>query len=212
MTERARGRLVAVEGIDGSGKSTLARALVAALQHEGLMARIHSEPSKGPLGRRAREEVTHDPLGAALLFTLDRLSERAALERLLGLVDVVIADRTYYSTLAYQGSLLAAPVRKALRDLEESVARVPDLVLWLDGPVEVALARLGSRAGGPDRIEQEALQLRVRQGYRQLARPSSSRFVRLDFRRPLSDLVSRSVAVLHARCPELFSSEFHGSP
>ncbi len=100
------GVLVAIEGIDGVGKSTLQRALAARLRREGFVVGLWHEPTDARLGHRAQLAGTSDPWTAAMFFTLDRALARPRLERLITRSDVVLADRSFYSTLAYQGSAL----------------------------------------------------------------------------------------------------------
>ena len=198
-----RGRLVAVEGIDGSGKSTLARRLSARLRERGWPVTLVSEPSHGRLAGLARAEAPSDPWAAAMLFTLDRIPLQDRVRKLLGAPGLVLSDRTFYSTLAYQGALFPPQARVTLRRLEEAVAVPPDLVLWLDGPVELSLRRLGQRPGGADGIEKEHFQQKVRREYRRLARENPRTFVRLGFERPLGALLAESVSLLESRWPEL---------
>ncbi|HEY6238634.1 MAG TPA: AAA family ATPase, partial [Thermoplasmata archaeon] len=102
MTHRpTRGALVALEGVDGAGKSTLQRALARRLRANGWRVALWREPVRPSLGRRAQALGPTDPLGAAVGFTLDRMLGRAELERRLDHHDVVLCDRSYFSTIAY---------------------------------------------------------------------------------------------------------------
>jgi dTMP kinase len=188
MNRRPRGWLLAVEGIDGSGKSTLAKSIAAALNRKGIGTALVFEPTKNSFGRLAREAATENPVAAALLFTLDRLSARKRLDTLLATRTVVITDRSFYSTMAYQGSMLSPELKKHLIAVEKEVAIVPDLVFWLDGPLEVALRRLKYRKGGPDAIERRNTLKKVAEEYQRLARVEGKRFVRLSFSDPPDEL------------------------
>lgn len=166
---RKRGRLIVLEGIDGSGKSTLADALARRWRSAGRpVARWH-EPSDPELGARAAKVGRSNPWAAALIFTLDRAVTRPQLEHLLGRSDV-IADRSFYSTLAYQGSLLAPPARRRLETLQRRVAVAPDVVLLLDLKPETALERVGHRGKARSEFERLATLRRVARAYRGFAR------------------------------------------
>jgi thymidylate kinase len=139
-----RRRLVALEGIDGVGKSTLQRAVATRLRRGGWKVALWREPTRASLGRTAQALGPTDPIGAAIHFTLDRLLSRPRLERLLDRSDVVLSDRSFHSTLAYQGSTLSRSGFQRLARLQLAVAHPPDRVLWLDLPVEEALRRVGT--------------------------------------------------------------------
>jgi dTMP kinase len=113
-----------------------------------------------------------------MYFTLDRALARPAVERELERGHVLIQDRSYYSTLAYQADRLEPRERSALRRLQREVSVEPDRVLWLDVPVETALARVHRRGAPLAPLERRANLERVRRAYVRLARPP--RWVRLD--------------------------------
>ncbi len=110
-----RGRFISFEGGEASGKSLQAQRLAAALRARGLDVVLVREPGGTPAGERIREillhtrEVALSPEAQALLFTAARAQLvreviRPALER----GAVVVADRYFDSTIAYQGSGLGA--------------------------------------------------------------------------------------------------------
>src|SRR5215510_4380033 len=104
------GRLIVLEGIDGAGTTTQAGKLVEALRREGRDAHLTREPSDGPIGRLLREILSgkHAPVDAttmALLFAADRADHlQREVEPALKRGAVVVSDRWYHSSLAYQGS------------------------------------------------------------------------------------------------------------
>ncbi|RFC42837.1 MAG: dTMP kinase [Verrucomicrobia bacterium] len=168
-----RGFLVVVEGVDGAGKSTVLRHLAAHCKDRGRLVISSREPTDGPHGRRLRETAVHGrlPLEAELeLFMLDR---RAHVAELItpGLQRdaVVLLDRYYFSTAAYQGARGADP--EAVLQMNEEFAPVPDLVLLLDCAPSLSLERILTRGGGVDAFEKmEALEA-VRNIFLSLNRP-----------------------------------------
>src|SRR5580693_596140 len=101
----ARGRLIALEGIDGCGKSTQARALA-----DVLAARLTFEPGATPAGSRlpqillAPEAAPPPPRTEALLMAADRAEHVARIvEPALAAGEWVVSDRYAGSTIAYQG-------------------------------------------------------------------------------------------------------------
>ena len=167
------GFLVVVEGVDGAGKSTVLRHLAAYCEAKGYAAVSSREPTDGPHGRRLRESAVQGrlPLEAELeLFVLDRRAHVAAviapgLERHA----VVLLDRYYFSTAAYQGARGADP--EAVLRMNEEFAPQPDLVLLLDCEPALSLERIRARGGGADAFERlEALEA-VRKIFLSLDRP-----------------------------------------
>jgi dTMP kinase len=191
-----KGRLVVLEGIDGSGKSTLADALAQRWSSRGRpVARWH-EPTDPALGTRAAELGTSDPWAAAMLFTLDRALARPTLEALLRRSDVV-ADRSFYSTLAYQGSVLPPPARRHLVALERAIAVAPDVVGLLDLDPATALSRVGRRGSKRSRFERIATLRRVARAYLGYARAGG--WPVFDARRSPAELLELADAALSAR-------------
>jgi dTMP kinase len=171
MSRRAApGRLLALEGVDGSGKSTLQRGLAARLRRQGLRVGAWREPVDPVRGRRAQALGPDDPLGAAAEFTMDRLLGRSKLEALLRRTDLVITDRSFYSTLAYQGSALPPSTRRALAHLQRTAAIEPDRVVYLELPVRLALERVGGRGSVRAPLERARILRRVGRAYRGMAR------------------------------------------
>jgi dTMP kinase len=164
----ARGRLIALEGIDGCGKSTQAAALAAALG-----ARLTHEPGGTPTGARLRELLlspdtpTISARTEALLMAADRAEHVArVVEPFLAKGEWVVTDRFSGSTLAYQGWGRGLDLAELSALVEWACDGVrADLSVLVDLPVEVAARRLG--AGRADRLEGlgQGFASRVREGF-----------------------------------------------
>lgn len=141
------GILVAIEGIDGAGKSTQLRALQRALLGLGLQVVVTKEPTDGVYGRRIRATAATGrlpPDKELALFLADR--EEHVRELLIPSLEagaVVLVDRYYPSTVAYQGSRGLDP--RELLQRNEAFAPRPDLTVLLDLPAEVGLSRVRRR-------------------------------------------------------------------
>jgi len=196
MTRRRTGpgRLVALEGIDGVGKSTLARAIARGLRARGLSVAVRREPSDPGLGRLAQSASVTDPWAGAVYFTLDRSLALPSLERDLAAHDVVVTDRSLFSTLAYQGSALRPRERRRLAEMQRAVTRSPDAVLLLDLDPREALQRLGRRSPGRGPLERLRTLERVAAAYRGMAR--RHRWTVLDARLPREELVALALRQL----------------
>ena len=191
MTER-RGLLIVFEGIDGSGKTTQARALVRRLREEGREAVFLREPTTGRWGREIRRHAVRadslSPEEELELFVKDRRENVSrnivpALEQGC----VVVLDRYYFSTIAYQGA--KGLDRKRIRRLNESFAVPPDLVIILDVPAGAGLARIGGRRTRDELFEREDYLVRVAENFRTLKGP---RILHLDGLAP-KDEIARAV-------------------
>ena len=143
-----RGVLLALEGIDGCGKSTQAELLAAALRERGLEVVLTCEPTDSPLGQQIREYFQGpdrylSPKEELNLFMADRREHVAeVIEPALAEGKIVITDRYYYSSVAYQGALGLDPDRILAQN--EVMAVRPDLAVILTLPVAQALARLSA--------------------------------------------------------------------
>ena len=180
-----RGRLLAFEGLDGCGKSTQVAALARALEQAGHEVLATREPSDGPAGRRIRSMARSGqrvaPEEELRWFVEDRRAHVAEVIRpALASGRLVLTDRYYLSTVAYQGArgLDAAAI---LADSEAEFP-LPDLAILLEIEPEVGLARVGDRGEPLDAAfeEREFLE-RVAAHYRALDRPY---LVRVDARGP----------------------------
>jgi dTMP kinase len=107
------GWLVVVEGIDGAGKSTVLRRLADHCAARGLTPVVSGEPTRGQWGMKLRESMTAGRLSLdeeLALFIQDRAEHVATLIRpAMARGEVVLLDRYYFSTAAYQGARGANP-------------------------------------------------------------------------------------------------------
>jgi len=142
-----KGKLIVIEGIDGAGKTTLAKALYETLKKRGINCIFSYEPTSGPFGEKIKEALIKkesNPQDLRLLFLKDR---KWHVEKIiipaLEAQKWIILDRYYPSTLAYQSSQ-GLSLRELLIE-NETIAPIPDLVIYLDLPLEVAFKRIGNR-------------------------------------------------------------------
>ena len=159
------GLFIVIEGIDGTGKSTQARRLAEWFASHGREVLASREPTDGPWGRKLRESAATGRLPAAEELELFLRDRRQHVEELirpaLAAGKVVILDRYYFSTMAYQGARGFDPAE--IRRRNESFAPPPDLLLLLDLDVETALSRIGARGDAANAFEQHAALSRCRE-------------------------------------------------
>jgi dTMP kinase len=168
--------LVALEGIDGVGKSTQAKRLSGIFAEQGYDVLSLHEPSDSPWGRRLRDakRVGRRILAPAQeleLFLQDRRYDVAArINPALAARKLVLMDRYYFSTIAYQGALGIDPER--IRQLNEVFAPVPDAVCLLLVSPSQALERIRQGRGQADDVfEREDYLKRVDEVFRMLRGP-----------------------------------------
>lgn len=159
-TAPTRGSLIVFEGIDGTGKSTQIRLLAEYLQNKGYSVVSGYEPTHGTFGKKLRDSMTTgrlEPAEEIDLFLKDRRDnvENFILPHMEN-GTFVLLDRYYFSMMAYQGALGHDPL--ALRKTNEEFAPVPDLVLWLNIPVDTALERIGGRGEANEFEKSEQLE------------------------------------------------------
>ncbi|MEQ1860131.1 MAG: dTMP kinase [Chthoniobacteraceae bacterium] len=189
------GFLLVIEGIDGAGKSTLQHRLAAWCRERGRTVTTSREPTDGPHGRALRESAKNGRLAAEAeleLFLKDRREHVATLiAPALARGEVVMLDRYYFSTAAYQGARGLDPA--AIIATNERFAPIPDFVLLLDLDPTAGHARIGTRGGAPDDFEGAAYLAEVRRNFLALDRP----FIhRIDAARPADEVFRAAIALL----------------
>ncbi len=143
-----QGILIVFEGIDGSGKSTQIQILRNILSDKGLDVVVFREPSQSPWGKKIKEKAAFPdsltPEEELELFLKDRKDNvKKNLKPSLAKNKIILLDRYYFSTMAYQGAK-GLDVEK-IRQMNESFAIRPDLVFILDVDAGRALHRIQDR-------------------------------------------------------------------
>ncbi|HEY0882594.1 MAG TPA: dTMP kinase [Archangium sp.] len=156
---------IAFEGIDGSGKSTQAKKFVEWARAQGREVVSSREPTDGPWGKKIREArftARLSPQDELEAFINDRKEHvETLIKPALARGAIVVVDRYYYSTVAYQGARGLDP--QALLARNRAFAPVPDCVVLVDLDPKLALERIQSRGEGTDLFENLAALTKVRQ-------------------------------------------------
>ncbi|HPH69391.1 MAG TPA: dTMP kinase [Kofleriaceae bacterium] len=168
----SRGKLIVLEGLDGAGTTSQAKRLCEALSARGISNHLTRQPSDGPVGKLLRQMLTGNhmmPDGSkphqdmfGLLFAADRMDHiQREVEPALAAGAVVVSDRWYHSSFAYQGTDADAAWIQVLNQR----ARVPDLTLFLRVAPEVAAHRRMLAGRVQELFEDLPMQQRVAAGY-----------------------------------------------
>jgi dTMP kinase len=149
------GLFIVLEGIDGTGKSTQSGLLAEWFRSQGREVVASREPTDGPWGAKIRATALSGRLSPEEELDLFLKDRRQHVEELiapaLAAGKVVILDRYYFSTMAYQGSRGFDPAE--IRRQNEAFAPRPDLLVILDLDVDSALARIGGRGDTANEFE-----------------------------------------------------------
>jgi dTMP kinase len=197
---QTKGIFIAFEGGEGTGKSTQSQLLAKWLEQEGETVVLSREPGGTELGKDLRKILLGHETGAispraeALLYAADRAHHvysviRPGLDR----GDVVISDRYFDSSAAYQGAgrvLNPSEVARISRWATESL--YPTLTILIDVPAEIGLGRLQSR----DRLEAEPTEFheRVRQEFLQIALMDPERYLVVDGTQSVEEIHTEIIA------------------
>ncbi len=185
-TKPSQNRMIVIDGIDGSGKGVQTRRLLQAFVDAGEQAILTREPGGSPAAEDIRtllvkgEPEKWDSMAELLLMYAARRSHlRDTIWPALEAGNWVISDRYADSSRAFQGvagnlglDTVEQIHRIAVGDFE------PELVLILDIPESVALARARKRGGNEDRFERKGAdyQAKVREAFLQIAASDSRRY------------------------------------
>jgi dTMP kinase len=170
-----QGLLIVLEGIDGSGKTTQARSLLRRLRSRGFEAVFFREPTRGKWGREIKRKAARadslTPSEELDLFVEDRRENVGKnLKPALANGKIVVLDRYYFSTIAYQGAKGIDPRR--IRRLNEAFAVKPDLVIVLDVAAGEGLARISGRKTRDELFEREDYLAKVGEIFRSFRGPN----------------------------------------
>ena len=167
---------IVFEGLDGSGKSTQQQLLNAKLKSDKISTISFREPGSTMIGNQIVEILQSDqklsPFSELLLFYVSRsaiIEEK--IKPALDNHDVVICDRYFYSSIAYQGYGRGIDIN-FINQINDQVVKniIPDLIFYMDINWEEKKNRKGINV--KDRFEKEDRNFhnKVRSGYKSLAK------------------------------------------
>jgi dTMP kinase len=189
------GKLIVFEGVDGTGKSTQIRHALDWIKANGFVVESYREPGGTEVGERIRTLLLDKAISdieahaEMMLFFASRaqLAHEKIRPALKDENKIVLLDRYFYSTAAYQGPFVSGGFEAVL-----SIARTlnlpePDLVLCLDIDPEVAAKRRSEKG---DRIEAKGLdyQRKVREAYQVMAERWNVLFKVVDASRTIEEV------------------------
>jgi dTMP kinase len=192
-----RGTLIVFEGLDGCGKSTQLRRAAEWLRERGVEPVVTREPTGGRFGRRIRSmarsgEAVAPEIELEWFFEDRREHMREVVRPALARGEVVLSDRSYLSTVAYQGARGLDPAR--ILAASEAEFERPDLILLFELPAAVGLERVHARGETAEPVfENRAFLERVAQIFDSL---EVAGLVRLDATRSEAEIAGEVEAQL----------------
>ncbi len=194
-----KGKLITFEGIEGCGKSTQARLLAEYFERRGKEVFLTREPGGPQISEKIREILLSNEneemlaRTEVLLYAASR-SQHTGEWIMPAMKDgkIVISDRYYDSTLAYQGA-----ARKIDRKVIDSITRFatfdikPEITILIDIPVETGLSRIKRKDA--DRLERESIDFhrKVRRAFLELAK-EEERYIVIDGTRSI-DAINKEI-------------------
>jgi dTMP kinase len=172
--QKGRGRLIVFEGTDGTGKSTQLKLLGQDLAALGFSVIITKEPTEGPIGQKIRElyrnRHKYSREQELELFLADRREHVTHILRPgLAAGKIILCDRYFFSTAAYQG---ARGFNPDMILKQNTFAPEPDLVLLFEAPLDISLERITSGRGEtPNNFEQPDFLKKVAAIFSAISRP-----------------------------------------
>lgn len=179
-----KGVFISLEGNEGAGKSTQLPLLVDRLREWGHVVKVYREPGGTPIGEEIRHTLKHSLSNTAMTSEAELLLMNASRAQLVREVirpalargEIIVCDRFYDSTTAYQGYGRQLDLQTVENIINLAVGDTrPDLTLFLKVPQSISEERLRSRqATMPfirDRMEEadRAFFERVAHGYEAIA-------------------------------------------
>jgi len=172
-----KGFLIAIEGIDGSGKTTQAHFVQEHLQARKLPVIRTKEPTTGHWGQILRDSALTGRLSLdeeVDAFINDRKEHvEKVINPSLDAGHIVLVDRYYFSSMAYQGSRGMEPEEIMRRN--ELFAPEPDLLVVLDIDPKIGLKRIKTRGDRANHFEKTGTLRKAREIFNSIRKPYSYR-------------------------------------
>lgn len=171
------GLFVVIDGIEGVGKSTQCKLVEEELKRQNYSVVLTQEPFVKPIEKIIRtKDIT--PVTEYLLFTADRIEHiEKLIKPSLNNGSIVICDRYFYSTIAYQYCGRGLVANKTVLPINDYIEQflTPDLSIFIDLDTNTSYGRLIKSGRKQDRIEQSGKEFmeKVRYGYLSMHRNQS---------------------------------------
>jgi dTMP kinase len=213
-----KGLFITFEGTEGCGKSTQVALLAERLRALGHRVRALREPGGTPIGEEIRHTLKHSQKNQAMTAEAELLLMNASRAQLVREIirpaleagEIVVSDRFYDSTTAYQGHGRQLDLEKVKTVIEFAVGETkPNLTLLLQVPAEVSTQRLHSRQTSlpfvRDRIEEADRTFfeRVAHGFDVIASAEPQRVKSINGAQPVEVVCAAIWELVHPLLPKV---------
>ncbi|MEO8427453.1 MAG: dTMP kinase [Verrucomicrobiota bacterium] len=193
------GFLIAIEGIDGAGKTTQAHHVQDALQARKLAVIRTKEPTTGHWGQVLRDSALTGRLSIeeeVEAFIKDRKEHvEQTINPALREGKIIIVDRYYFSTAAYQGARGVNPDELIRRN--EEFAPEPDLLVLLDIDPKAGLERIRTRGDRANHFEKTGTLRKARDIFLSIKKPYLLRIDATQQPSEICNLIVRQFSALY---------------
>lgn len=196
---------ISFEGIEGSGKSTQAKILYDFLKQKEYPIILTREPGGTAIGNNIREILIDKKNNQINPLTELMLNFASRIEHLQQVIlpalknnQIVITDRFYDSTLAYQGFAMGVEIETIEKVHQLMINSIqPDITFLCDMEVEVAFQRIKSRSDN-NRYEELSFDFhnKVRNGFLEIAKNNASRIKIINANNDVSKVAEQIVKYL----------------
>lgn len=204
------GYFITFEGPDGSGKTTIINMLLNSLQNDGFDAMSTREPGGSSIAEQIREVILHpkntemDSRTEALLYAAARRQHLVEIvEPALKENKILLCDRFLDSSLAYQGYARGIGVNEVLAINEFAInGMMPSLTIYFDLDPKIGLERISlNQTREINRLDMEKLDfhMKVREGYRKLAKEFKDRIYVINAEQSIEDVFLEVKQFVYAR-------------
>jgi dTMP kinase len=194
------GFLIAIEGIDGAGKSTVSHSVQERLVERKLSVVRTKEPTNGFWGQQLRDSAVTGRLSMEEEVEMFMKDRREHVEKLITPAlqegKIVIVDRYYFSTMAYQGARGMDPGELMRRN--ELFAPEPDLLVLIDIDPNLGLQRIKSRGDRANHFENNNSLIKAREIFNSIKKPYLQRLDGSLGPETLCDLIVREFLAIYS--------------
>lgn len=186
-------RMIVFEGLDGAGTTTQNKLLQQKLESIGKQVFLTHEPTDNPIGKVVRDVLQHKfkttPEALALLYSSDRhdhlYNEEYGLMKHIEAGEIILADRFFYSSIAYQGVECNLSFIRGINNYPN-----PRFVIFIDTPVDNCLSRIEKRGDEKELFDKADYLEKVRTNYIEEFKklPNDVNFISIDGRLAIDEI------------------------
>ncbi len=210
-----KGYFLALEGPDGSGKSTIAKLIKEEIESMGLKCVLTREPGGTEIGEDIRslllskDNMEMSDRTEALLYAASRAQHVE--EKIRPLIEsgtIVISDRYFISSLAYQGYSRGLGIEKVMEINEFAITDMkPDRILFFDIDPNTALKRkFVDREGDRLEIEGKEFHEKVYKGYKEAIKLYPDKVIKIRADEEISEVFNQCIEFVKEDLNETYNS------